>query len=146
MAPAGEVEQLASRVQSMPQELYDRIYESTFTFYAGHPIQIIHKSRSRNPYKPPSTLAVDRASRKLATASLYPECTFEFELLSAVEEWSKSLLPGHRVLLRDVRWRVNWSGGCHAAINNAWRRVQMRRSGVPRDAIKIRPSREERQG
>lgn len=70
----GDPEQLATLVQSLPQELYDQVFSLTFTSIPTINPIIITKS-----YKPPSCLQVSRDTRATFAAAYYPNNRFDFE-------------------------------------------------------------------
>ncbi|KAK3721394.1 hypothetical protein LTR37_003270 [Vermiconidia calcicola] len=76
----GATDDLANRVQSLPQELFDTIYDQVFTSAGGERINI----DSSKTYKPPYVLAVDRKSRELFAKSYYSRNIFviDFEVRS----------------------------------------------------------------
>ena len=92
---------LATCVHDLPGELFNQIYQLTFTAKPG--VRKIDKT-----YKPPSLLAVDRASRKLFAKSYYGGSGASFAWNSELKakevliRWLRSLTPHHRRLLTEV--------------------------------------------
>lgn len=78
---------LAALVQSLPQELYDEIYDLTFT--ADDEPRVIYKD-----YTPPHLLHVDSASRAKYARSYYGSSTFKLPLVFG-EKWVRSVQASH---------------------------------------------------
>ena len=78
---------LPDLLQSLPPELYDRIYTLTFTSDA------IDITIDRS-YRPPAIHAVDRASRALALKSFYSNSHFRLDGW-AIDSWVVSLEIRH---------------------------------------------------
>lgn len=92
---------LANRVQSLSQELYDKIYDQVFTPHKRRRI-IVDSS-----YKPPLFLCIDRTTRERFNVSYYSQNIFSIEL--EVDNgkyhsgrWVKSLPREHRALLVEL--------------------------------------------
>lgn len=87
---------LATRVQSLPPELFDEIYALTFT-PTSDTVVITKK------YRPPKLLQVDRASRNLFAEHYYAQTKFTATDMDVVVHWLRSLRDEHLKLLTDVR-------------------------------------------
>lgn len=85
------------RIKALPQELYDKIFEPTFTFEGG--TCAIDKT-----YKPPATLQVDATTRRRATQIFYAQTKFEVKQRSDACNWLSSLSYEHQRLLHVVRY------------------------------------------
>lgn len=68
------MDDFAARVQSLPQELFDHIYEEVFTAPASTETYI-----TRSQYERPKYLHIDRHSRELSAQSYYGNTTFIFD-------------------------------------------------------------------
>ena len=99
--PAIAANDISERVQDLPQELYDIIYQYTFTAEFGE-VEI------NADYKTPKLLAVDRASRHLYAKSHYRGRTFCIAHLSNdhrdLFRWLKSLPSDHQAMIREIRF------------------------------------------
>lgn len=113
-------DELARGLQTLPSELYNIIYDLTFTTTPNNQPHRIDKT-----YKPPTTLQIDRASRSQAAQSFYTNITFNLPVKAGLNEpddailvngrlvdpvndtlahsWLLSLTPEHLRLLRKVR-------------------------------------------
>ena len=92
---------LARRVQDLPGELYNIIYEYTFTVGPG-------ERKISKTYQPPSLLTVDRASRKLFAKSYYGSSGSSFVhnrngTKEVLIRWLRSLPRRHLRLLNEVK-------------------------------------------
>lgn len=96
----------AALVQSLPQELYDEIYDLTFT--ADDEPRVINKD-----YKPPHLLYVDRASRTKYVKSYYGNGTFMLPPAFG-QTWARSVPATHFDMIcnfnlnPDTYKRVHW--------------------------------------
>lgn len=90
---------LAGPIQNLPRELYDAIYDLTFTIDATNVI-------ITRELRPPARLHVDSASRKLLASRYYQDTIFYFRESSSetLIDWMQSLPAQHRELLGHVRW------------------------------------------
>lgn len=109
-------EELRSALESLPQELYDKIYVATFTARSGGRVMNEPDKRVRMlHYK---LLHISRASRELYARTYYGNgSTFGFfgekypgrpDILydtSAVAAWLKMLPEAHRALIHEVTMR-----------------------------------------
>lgn len=102
---------LDSLVQALPAELYNKIFDLTFTTDSGwtfaHDKCDIH--RIACAYKPPSTLQVNRSTRAVFAKLYYGigtsrsrATTFYISSKDAAR-WISSLTSGHVFLLEEVR-------------------------------------------
>lgn len=100
---------LASLVQALPGELYNKIYDLTFTFDDIYNID-------RN-YKPPSSLQVNRATRN-AHMKIYYRSIFHVGMENLIK-WLASLTCGQARTLTDVLLTdsKNWS---EKSIEDMW--------------------------
>jgi hypothetical protein len=110
---------LCELVQALPRELYDEIYNLTFTANGGE----IHVDKN---YKPPAQLHVNRASRELFAKQYYGNTTFHFadpgtkvagKWLGALQWRTTRVLLGIRsIQIQGQRGKVNSSCNslCHA--------------------------------
>lgn len=94
-------------VQSLPQELFDSIYDLTFT-PESEIVQI------KCCHKPPHLLAVDRSSRRLFATRYYGSPNgFQVPGLAQVERrslmtpWLKSVHPTYRAMLLYVEYSMD---------------------------------------
>lgn len=91
---------LSQAIQDLPQELFDSIYNQTFTAVPG--LRIINAS-----YRPPNLLCIDRASREKFAASYYGRGNvFQTHKENQLYQWLASLTVQHRALITSVR--VDW--------------------------------------
>lgn len=100
--PTSNTSGLAQLVQSLPQELYDSIYDFTFTT-TFKPHDQIHVSKAKG-YRVPSILQVDCASRSQAAASYYGTRAFYFNRRDELIAWVRSLPVEHQHLIREIRY------------------------------------------
>lgn len=98
-------DQLHDRVQSLPPELYDYVYDLTFTAFPTQHAEL------GSTYRPPSCLQVSKASRAKFAASYYAHTTFIFthsashtESITTGVNWLVSLLPEHVAMIRCLRY------------------------------------------
>lgn len=89
------IEQLAHLVQSLPQELYDCVYNLTFTAN-DEEVNIFYT------YSPPRILAVSRATRTQAAATYYSTTTFFCSSRRYLFRWLLSLSSPHLSYLRKT--------------------------------------------
>lgn len=87
---------LASLVQALPKELYDEIYELTFTTNSS----IRHITER---YQPPICLQVSRSTRETVAASYYGKDSIFYITKEDCRKWVASLPPSRFEMLRDVR-------------------------------------------
>ena len=92
-------EDLAPLLQSLPQEIYDEIYELTFSATCTTPNTIEIDTKH---YSPPSILQVDSASRRLAVPSYYSSHTFVAHDEKVLDAWLCSIACEHMDDLRKV--------------------------------------------
>lgn len=85
---------LSDWMQFLPQELYDKIHELTFTLEKA-PILI------DDSYKPPSTLQVSRATRQILEAAYYLN-TFHCKNLQQLQQWAASLSLENKTTLKNA--------------------------------------------
>jgi hypothetical protein len=88
---------MAERVQSLPPELFNKIYEEVFTPPNS---EIVKTTLS---YRPSHLLAVDSASREKYAQAYYPKTTFDLTLVAWMNTWLSALNKGHRKLVRAVQ-------------------------------------------
>lgn len=112
------MDDLAARVQSLPQELYDHIYSEVFT--APFDLAKI-EIKVDDSYKPPAQLQVSRASREQFAQSYYGNTLFVFnsdddyggdltdadfipiyDTYGTLVPWLKSLSKFHFAMLLDI--------------------------------------------
>lgn len=91
-----EPSNLASRVQALPPELFNRIY--TGTFKIDFDTCKVNKS-----HKPPARLQVSQATRKEFADAYYSETTFTFGNRVTCRKWLKGIPRAHRRLLKRLR-------------------------------------------
>lgn len=77
---ASSTDDLAKRVQDLPRELFDVIFD--FTFTSGPSTVHVNKF-----YKCPSILQVSRATRTLTADAYYGNTTFSFENSLLMGQW-----------------------------------------------------------
>lgn len=99
----GATDDLANRVQSLPQELFDKIYDQVFTSAGGERINI----DSSKTYKPPHLLAVDHKSRELFAKCYYSRNIFVIEVRPYSIDpialgWLKALSAEHCIFLYEL--------------------------------------------
>jgi len=92
-------EDLAPLLQSLPQEIYDEIYELTFSATCTTPNTIEIDTKH---YSPPSILQVDTASRRLAALTYYSSHTFVAYDQKVLDAWLCSIARKHMDDLREV--------------------------------------------
>ena len=102
-------DQLDDRVQSLPPELYNTIYDLTFTAYSIQGANVELDSS----YRPPSCLQVSKASRDEFAASYYAHTIFMFSQRASYTEsittgvnWLVSLPPEHVAMIRCLRYNT----------------------------------------
>ncbi|CZT21016.1 uncharacterized protein RCC_06877 [Ramularia collo-cygni] len=108
--------QLRAHLEALPKELYDEIYELTFTPPTGTTIHIEHSPFNDGmfydcavPYAefPLKLLQVSRATRMKVATLHFSRNIFIVRRYSLLYTWLKYRLPSdHRLLLRDVRCRA----------------------------------------
>lgn len=116
---------LAVRVQSLPQELYDQVYDLVFTAPVGQVVDI------NASYVPPAALQVNLSSRKQFANSYYGNTVFTLEddftvemssdafestdidtdALHQVTKWLGSISSAQQRLVRDIRVVVHLRHG-----------------------------------
>lgn len=91
---------LRRALQNLPQELYDHIYNLTFTALADDTVRITKHHRF------PAVLHVDHASRELAAAAHYSQNKFSTGKIShgVFLAWLEAIPPSHRGHIRDIRY------------------------------------------
>lgn len=101
---------LATRLQNLPQELYDHIYNYTLDSVDYSTVEIT------TSYKPPTCIQVSRETRATLVPRYYRNTTFEIGdsskivHYSLVLEWLRSLQREHLTELRSVMFMP---GGPH---------------------------------
>lgn len=94
-----QMDRLPELVQTLPQELYDNIYDLTFT-------PTSRWRYIRHDYKPPKLLSVDRASRALFATRYYGEravfCIVPFSHGHGAK-WLASLPQAHLYFTRRIQ-------------------------------------------
>jgi hypothetical protein len=85
----------AERVQALPPELFNTIYEDVFAAPTG----VI---KIQKDYKPPLKLAMGRDIRELFAKAYYSNNSFEFDCIHWFATWFVSLSKSHRRHLRDI--------------------------------------------
>lgn len=114
----------AVRVQSLPQELYDQVYQEVFTSPPGT-IQVeapsLGNRNDKDAFKPPSCLQVNRKSREQFAQSFYANTVFVFDSdwiesrrinngyymranYGNLLPWLASVSKKHLLMLRHVRF------------------------------------------
>ncbi|KAK3712794.1 hypothetical protein LTR37_008885 [Vermiconidia calcicola] len=99
------MDDLASRVQDLPPQLYNLIYNDVFT-PSTTTINLIDKT-----YKPPSTLQVDRQSRVIFAMAYYGKGTTiisEALFPGRVVDWLSSLNTRHLARLRKAKYLLRF--------------------------------------
>ena len=91
------MDELATRVQSLPQELYDHIFNEVFTAPSEDIVTIDRSSR------PPKCLQVNRRSRELFAQSYYSNTTFSISLSTWSADWLYVPSESHPLLIRELR-------------------------------------------
>lgn len=105
------MDNLANRVQSLPQEIFDKIYLQVFTHSDPGERVLVTSS-----YKPPTLLAVDRATREAFAENYFSRNIFVLEIsrpmyeMSATgKKWLRSLSTKHSAHIREVRTAVYYT-------------------------------------
>lgn len=121
----GSIDMLGHLMQSLPQELYDTIYDLTFTFDIG---EVIIDST----YRTPSRLRVDRNSRELFAKQYYRDNTFycHERNTNALVSWLQSLPHVHIAYIQRIHYDISPS----PSQLDSWRDVERRAYG---DYIKL---------
>lgn len=94
---------LAGHIQNLPPELYNIIYDFTFSVSAGEQQVTIDKA-----YRSPARLQVDSTSRRAFAEPYYKTSTFHVQDTSLVKvrnicrHWLASLRKEHHSLLRHI--------------------------------------------
>ena len=126
ITPTETTQQLAQRLQRLPQELYDKVYDFTFT-----PVDTT-QIRINRGYAPPSTLQVDRKSREEFAKTYYSTASFHGRDLFLINGWVHSLSEEHQDLLRSITYEeevkrtntsIGGSTGHVVLVNNVLRRA-----------------------
>ena len=86
------------RIQDLPQEVFDKIYDFTFTVPKGATCYIHQTSR------PPSLLGVDRTSRSKYAHSYYGDTVFALYSATVAARWLVSLPPEHSSVITTIRY------------------------------------------
>lgn len=84
-------------VQTLPRELYDDIYNLTFS--AANPTTIVIGI----PYSLPSELQVDRGSGTIFARSYYSQLQVRFEGRERYLEWLAHLFPKYRHMITSIQ-------------------------------------------
>lgn len=87
---------LRELLDTLPQELYDQIYEEAFTAASGTYV-IVAKN-----HKPPAAMQVDRASRRKFIESYYCQTIFILEYKQSFA-WLRSLRWNDVDRIKDIR-------------------------------------------
>lgn len=101
-----DTDELITKVQSLPPELYTEIYNLTFTV---NPNEICRINKN---YKPPGTLQVNRTWRASLSPAFYKDTIFAVELggyeekLANVTKWLRSVNPGYRTSIPLPEFRI----------------------------------------
>ena len=101
------MDELSGRIQALPAELYNLVFQYTFTADSSGKVVYV-----TSQHKPPSLLQVDRTSRATFARSYYgsntifafrpaPEALSDYAQLSLL--WVRSLAREHMVLISDIR-------------------------------------------
>lgn len=100
-----DFDKLVEQVQSLPQELFDKIYDLTFTSESQRMPDPVWDARcvERSSHMLPSTLQVSRATRAAFAETFYGEGTTFYVSWEAVGAWISPLASEHVSLLEDVR-------------------------------------------
>lgn len=89
---------------ALPQEIYDKIYNLSFTIDIAHSeddesAQIV---RIDNVYRPPAIMQVDRTTRRAVAADFYPNMHFHGTNAALLVRWLCSIPYTHLELLKYV--------------------------------------------
>lgn len=87
-------------LQTLPQELYDRIHDLTFTPTSNATVSIA------NNYTPPSPLQVSAATRQSFAQSYYTSNAFHSKDCEILCSWTLTLPKHHRDLLRNITLHI----------------------------------------
>jgi hypothetical protein len=92
------MDSLTKKLNSLPQELYDSIFDTVFT--AGpRRINIEHS------YQPPSLLSINSATRKQFATSYYANTTFVFDNDVILHQWLHGVATtGYLDMIEDMRF------------------------------------------
>lgn len=93
--PLSKIDELTLRVQALPAELIDKIYEDTFVV-KGQTVDMALRP------KPPALLQTDSTSRDLFAQSFYRNTTFSFKFEADCWKWIDLLDLAHQSYLSDV--------------------------------------------
>lgn len=88
---------LPSRIQALPQELKDIIFDFAFPRLPSTTTATINST-----YKPPTQMALTRSLRATFATALYPTTTFRFTSPTLATAWLKSLPKAHRDTIRHL--------------------------------------------
>lgn len=87
---------LAERLQVLPSELFNKIYNAAFAIDAT-------TCNVTSDYKPPTLLQVDKASREAYAETYYSNIRFDFTSCELCCKWLASLSLNHHKLLTKIR-------------------------------------------
>lgn len=97
-AAAADTDKLGTLMQTLPQELYDKIYH--FTFGA---VQVLKVTIDAN-YQPPATLQVNRISRAIFCEAYYDACDFRFSNVQRFCQWLSEISASHQDMIQNVTY------------------------------------------
>jgi hypothetical protein len=86
-------------VQTLPQELFDRVYDYTGTSGAG-------MIKVDETYRPPAMLQVTHAFRNTFADSYYTSNIFSFTTLEDCRQWLNVLERDHSARVRRIRYNI----------------------------------------
>lgn len=95
------------RINSLPQELYDMIFDYTFAADVSKPV-IIKKSRFQKSYNPPACLQVSRATRDTFAWTYYTNSVFQSRSKEDLCDWIKSLQTSHQRMIMSLRYDLEF--------------------------------------
>ena len=92
------MDDLTEKLHSLPQELYDCIFDAVFTA-TTHRIDIGHS------YRPPYLLSISSATRKQFAKTYYANTTFVVDNDVILHQWLRGIsAAGHLDLIEDIRF------------------------------------------
>lgn len=94
----GDTAQFAKHLQGLPQELYDKIYNLTFSAIR------VPRATIDSHYRPPATLQVDQASRELFANVYYSTCNFRFRNMRKFTTWVRAMTKPHLRLINHMTY------------------------------------------
>jgi hypothetical protein len=130
---------LSTFLQTLPQELYDRIYELTFT--ADKAVHVVHEKMPRGMHG--HRFAVDRTSRELFAQSYYGGgSAFIGFNYAYIGQWLDRLPSAHRKFVRNIcRHTLAFARQCYPdqhpyifETHHVWLGAHVEVSGFPRRA------------